>query len=107
VLGNFARRLIDLGVLFLALYAFAFVPLGKRTGLEHLIAVLHTRAARNATHEVVEAVERLRERLVGGDAPRTIETRGAPVVPKLPHRSRTRDAILVPAPADDAPDASL
>ena len=122
MLANPLRRAVDLVVCFLALYAFAFVPLGERTGLEHLKAVLRTPAAKTAGHELVEAADRLRQRLLGApdeaeavaDAPR--EARGVPKVPKLPRRSAPENAAVVPAAsgdnaaaaaAMDAPDASL
>ena len=35
MLGLLGKRPIELVVLFFALYAFVFVPLGKRTGFEH------------------------------------------------------------------------
>jgi hypothetical protein len=105
VLGLFGKRAIDLAVLFLAVYAFAFVPLGKRTGLEHLRAVLDTRPARTAGHELVEATERLRAKLLGSDE--AAPSRGVPVVPKLPRRAAPPDLLMVPRTLRDVPDASL
>jgi hypothetical protein len=116
VLGIFGRRAIDLAVLFLALYAFAFVPLGKRTGLEHARAILATRAAKRAIHEAGEAADRLRRTLLdSGDdetpLPSPLPSRGRAVVPKLPRATSPLNAALAPrndAPdAPDAPDASL
>ena len=110
VLGNLARRAIDLAVLLLALYAFAFVPLGRRTGLEHLRAILKTPASRDAGHEVTQAAERLRDRLLGADAPgRAVPppAHGAPTVPELRPGRAPPEMAAVPAPPGDAPDASL
>lgn len=95
--------MIDLAVLFLACYAFAFVPLGKRTGLEHLRAILATRAARDAGHEALEAADRLKHRALDDEAPAT--PRGSPVVPRLPRHPAPPNAAI--ATAHDAPDASL
>lgn len=103
MLGLFGKRAIDLAVLFLALYAFAFVPLGKRTGLEHLRAVLQTRPARDAGHEIREAAEHLWARLLGSDDD-TTPKHGIPVVPKLPRRTAPADLLIAPR---DVPDASL
>ena len=104
VLGLLGRRAIDLAVLFLAVYAFAFVPLGKRTGLEHLRAILETRPARDAGHEIVEAADKLRARLLGGGD--ELPKHGVPVVPKLPRRSPEAPVEMRVAPRD-VPDASL
>jgi hypothetical protein len=98
-----ARRAIDLAVLFLALYAFAFVPLGRRTGLQHVRAILATPAARETTRDVADAVEGLRRRLLDDPAP---PTHGAPVVPRLHHHPAPANAAVAPA-SFDAPDASL
>jgi len=110
VLGNLGRRAIDLAVLLLALYAFAFVPLGHRTGLEHLRAILGTRAAKDAGHEMLEAAERLRERLLGEEPEQPVKTHGRAVVPRLP-RHEPANAALAPNALSgslrDAPDASL
>jgi len=113
VLGLFGRRAIDLAVLFLALYAFAFVPLGKRTGLEHVRAILRTHAAEDAGHELMLAFDHLKARLLGSDEP--VPARGVPVVPKLPRRRPSgnpqprlpANVLLAPENTRDAPDASL
>jgi hypothetical protein len=114
VLGLFGRRAIDLAVLFLALYAFAFVPLGRRTGLEHVRAILRTHAAEDAGHELMEAFDHLKARLLGSDDP--LPGRGVPVVPKLPRRRTAptppqpgvpANMLVAPRTARDVPDASL
>lgn len=103
MLGLLARRAIDLAVLFLALYAFAFVPLGRRTGLEHVRAILATPAARETTRDVADAVDGLRRRLLSDPAP---PTRGSPVVPRLHRHPVPTNAAVAPA-VFDVPDASL
>ena len=100
------RRAIDLAVLFLALYALAVVPLGRRTGLEHLRAILRTRAAQDAGKDVARAATRLTQRLLGGTDPAPPAPRGRPAVPPLPRKSPA-NAELVPASFAGAPDASL
>jgi hypothetical protein len=58
-----AKRLFQLLVLFFAVYAFAFVPLGELTALEHVRAICGTPAAHQAASEVKGGVERLVRRL--------------------------------------------
>jgi len=99
---TFGRRAIDFAVLVLAVYAFAVVPLGHRTGLEHLRAILRTKAAHDAGHEIVEAAERLGHRLLGGDA--KAAPRAKPDVPALPHRGTSNAALS--AGSFEGPDAS-
>ena len=106
VLGNFARRVIELAVLFFAAYAFVFVPLGSRTGLDHCRAILHTRAAREAGRDFGRAADRLRERIFA-DEDDALPGRGAPVVPALPKRPHSPAQAAV-APLDPfGPDASM
>lgn len=109
VLGTFGRKVIDIAVLFLAAYAFAFVPLGKRTGLQHLTAILHTEAARSAGRDVLGAADRLRKRLMGEDTQTPIRARGSPVVPKLPKRraEAQTNVVVTDVSPSDGPDASM
>jgi hypothetical protein len=58
-----AKRVFQGVVLFFAIYAFVFVPLGKRTGLEHVRAIAGTTAAKQAGTELKGGVERLVQRL--------------------------------------------
>ena len=106
MLGNFARRVIELAVLFFAAYAFVFVPLGNKTGLDHCRAILHTRAAREASRDVGKAADRLRDRLFSDDE-EALPGRGSPVIPVLPKPTRSPAQAAV-APADlFGPDASM
>lgn len=107
VLGNVVRRAVEFAVLFFAAYAFVFVPLGSRTGLEHCLAILHTRAAREAGRDVATAAARLKRRVLGfGDE--AVTGGGVPVVPALPkHRHEPTQAALAPARDFAPPDASM
>jgi hypothetical protein len=105
VLGVLGRRAIDLAVLFLALYAFVFVPIGRRTGLEHLRTILKTRAAHDAGRDVLDAGDRLRRRLLADDE-EPVRTHGRAVVPHLPRHAGPSNAGLV-SNTLDGPDASL
>lgn len=100
---TFGRRAIDFAVLVLATYALAFVPLGRHTGLEHARAILRTKAARDAGHELVQAAQRLGRRLLGDEA--TAAPRPRPDVPALP-RHGTSNVALTTA-AFEGPDASV
>lgn len=102
MLGLFAKRPFEVVVLFFALYAFVFVPLGKRTGFEHLKAILGTPAAKNAGSELLDAADRLRRRLLGGggSAEAPLPKRARPGVPEFGRGE-------VPHLRVDQPDASL
>jgi hypothetical protein len=104
VLGSFGKRAAEVTVLFFAAYAFAFVPLGKRTAFEHVKAILDTRAAHEAGTELSEAADRLRHRLVDGERAPPVPRQASPRVPELPRRSAPHG---VPNLLTDQPDASL
>lgn len=73
-----AKTIVEGVVLLLAAYAFAFVPLGRYTALEHLRAVLGTKEAQEARRELGQAGERVVDELLksGSGA-------GSPRVPPL------------------------
>lgn len=54
-----AKRAFEGAVFLFAAYAFATVPLGKRTGLQHLIAILNTKEAAEAGNELKQAGGRM------------------------------------------------
>lgn len=58
-----AKRAFQAVVLFFAVCGFLFVPLGKRTAIEHLQAIAGTPAAQQAGTELKRGVVRLFERL--------------------------------------------
>jgi hypothetical protein len=58
-----AKRVFQGVVLFFAIYAFVFLPLGKKTGLEHVQAIMGSSAAKQAGTELKGGVERLVQRL--------------------------------------------
>ena len=64
------KRVFQLVVLFFAIYAFVFVPLGRKTALEHVRAIAGTPAAQQAASELQGSVKRLAHELRGlfGDA---------------------------------------
>jgi len=58
-----AKRIFQAVVLFFAIYAFVFVPLGRKTALEHVQAIAGTPAAHQAATELQGGVKRLVHRL--------------------------------------------
>jgi hypothetical protein len=78
-----AKRIFQGVVLFFALYAFVFLPLGKKSALEHIRAILGTSAAQEAASEVKGGVTRLVRRLESearkstADTDRRLEQDGA------------------------------
>jgi hypothetical protein len=64
VFGIAGRRLAESVVALFAVLGFAFVPLGRKTALEHSRDILTTPAALNAFREVGGAVLRLRGRIM-------------------------------------------
>ena len=90
VFGIAGRRVAEAVVALFALLGFAYVPLGRKTALEHTLGIFTTPAAIDAWHELSEATSRLREKLLASlvqprvSAP-PIEAKGArPDVPALP-----------------------
>jgi hypothetical protein len=57
------KRIFQGVIVFFAIYSFVFVPLGKKTALEHVRAIFGTPAAREAAAEVKGGVTRLVRRL--------------------------------------------
>jgi len=90
VFGLAGRRLAEGVVALFALLGFAFVPLGKKTALEHTLDIFTTPAAQSAWLELGSATQRLRARLIATVMPAkaaedTLEPVGAkPQVPALP-----------------------
>ena len=108
MIGKLGRRAIDLVVVLFALLGFAFVPLGHRTGLEHVVAIFSTGEASDAGHELVEATERLKRRLLGAIRSDTVPS-AEPPANAVPAARPPRAAAVVRVRHRDAgvPDASL
>jgi len=93
-----AKRIFQAVVLFFAIYAFVFVPLGRKTALEHVRAIAGTPAAHQAATELQGGVKRLVHRL-RDEAQRTTaasdedeEFASEEEKPTPPERSRTQSA---------------
>jgi hypothetical protein len=69
-----AKRILQGVILFFAIYAFAFVPLGRKTALEHLQAIFGSPQAHEAASEVKGGVTRLVRRLQSEARESTEET---------------------------------
>jgi hypothetical protein len=97
VVGNLGRRAMEALVLLFALLGFVFVPLGKKTGLDHALAIVSTRAVTDAVRETAAALARARERLFtrsAGDAPRKAERRPASALSHAAPRDAGADVSL-------------
>jgi hypothetical protein len=112
VIERLGRRALELVVLLFALLGFAFVPLGHKTGLEHVGAILSTDAARQAGRDLLQAMNRLRSRLGWPPGPKPANARRLPEHP-LPfgqtgrrNRAAPLHAVSVERP-DAGPDASV
>lgn len=70
MITRIGRRLLELGLGLFALLGFAFVPLGKKTGLEHTKAIFATEPAREAGRELAEAGQKLRDKMLEAAIPR-------------------------------------
>ena len=93
VFGLAGRRLMEAVVALFALLGFAFVPLGKKTALEHAHDIFTTPAALTAWRELTGATERLRWKVFEalmptrptGDPARVVETTPPPKSGPTPH----------------------
>lgn len=72
-----AKNAVEGAVFLLAAYAFATIPLGKRTALQHVIAILSTKEAAEAGQELKQAGGRVVDELLHRDVA------GEPQVPSL------------------------
>jgi hypothetical protein len=86
--GLAGRRVAEGIVALFALLGFAFVPLGKKTTLEHTIGIFTTPAAKDAWHELGAGVADLRERLVGAFASAAGGSAKAEPKPEVPELGR-------------------
>lgn len=90
-------------VVLFALLGFVCVPLGKKTGLEHAVAILKTGAAADTGHELVQGAARLRRRVLaalGRAHPTPPHARPAPanVIAVSVHRAANAGAPDASAP---------
>jgi hypothetical protein len=88
------RRLIDWLVLGFAAYAFAFVPLGEHTALEHVKAILSTEDSARAGRELKQAGEKLAYKLI---EEQKAQNPKAPKVQSLPARGKPELPDIAPA----------
>jgi hypothetical protein len=102
VFGLAGRRLMEAVVALFAVLGFAFVPLGRKTALEHAHDIFTTPAALSAWRELVGATERLRSKVFEtlvqarptGDPAHVVDTSAPPKsgptphVPALPDRKK-------------------
>lgn len=87
-----AKRAFQAVILFFAICGFLFVPLGKRTAIEHLQAIARTPAAQQAASELKSGVGRLFDRLrtrAGESADPSSEAFDADTLPEIPRKPRS------------------
>ena len=63
------RRALDALEVVFAVLGFCYVPLGKKTGLEHAKAIFATAPAREAAAELWQAAGRVRRTMFGQETP--------------------------------------
>jgi hypothetical protein len=63
VFTTIVRRIFKTLVFFFAAYAFVFMPLGEKTALEHILAIVRTPQAQRAGSELKTGAERLVKKL--------------------------------------------
>lgn len=72
MLGDLIKRIFNLAVLGLAALAFFFVPVGRKTPAQHVVAIFRTTPAREAASAFADAarqiVAQVRAELDAGDA---------------------------------------
>jgi len=93
-----AKRIFHGVVLFFAFYAFVFVPLGKKTALQHLRAIFGTPAAQEAASEVKGGVTRLVRRLQS-EARESTEEADRSIDEHMPRDAAPKDAPGSSGPA--------
>jgi len=88
VFGVAGRRAAEVLVGLFALLGFVCVPLGQKTGLQHLIAIGSTPPVTEAVNELWNAAQRARERVSGAFAGEPTKVPGPPPsgnpLPKVP-----------------------
>ena len=82
MLGNLIKRLFNGVVLLFAVIAFFRVPLGAKTGAEHVAAILATPPAREAGHAIAEAAQDIAARAIAEVG--KVRQEGAHVTPEAP-----------------------
>lgn len=87
MISRLGRRALDALLVLFAVLGFCYVPLGKKTGLQHVKALFGTAPAREAGQELLEAGFKVRRTLFGGETP----------TPEAP-----ANAVVVDAGAPDA-----
>jgi hypothetical protein len=98
VLQKLGRRALDLVVGLFAVLGFIYVPLGARTGFEHVKAILGTPPAVEAYRGFSSAFDKLRRAIL--DRATRTESRRKTEAP-------SRDGLVHAAPVDAGADASL
>ncbi|HMR74163.1 MAG TPA: hypothetical protein PKD61_03595 [Polyangiaceae bacterium] len=99
MVARLGRRATEAALVLFAALGFCFVPLGKKTGLEHAKALLATDAAREAGEGVADAFVRVRQAFL---QPATAPKAG----PAASSSARDRPVLFRVSENAEAPDAS-
>lgn len=91
VFGIAGRRVAEAVVALFALLGFAFVPLGRKTALEHTLGIFTTPAALDAWRELGDATSRLRDKLFATVMPPRAATEPLPPTGAKPELPRLHD----------------
>ena len=97
MLRSLGKRAIDLTVVLFAVLGFASVPLGEKTGLEHVRSILSSPQAQQAKRDIITTLKSLREQILPSQqalkprrTPRSTElssepsSQPKPIPPRLP-----------------------
>lgn len=103
MITRLGRRFVELGVLLFAGLGFLHVKLGKRTGAEHVLAILETKPAREAASELRGTLSSFRARILNSAIPEDSRAKA-----KEGRRERRRSlSKMAPLSSEQgAPDAS-
>lgn len=100
VLTRISRRALELLVALFALLGFFYVPLGKKTGFEHVKAIFSTRPAKEAGQDLVQAGDRIKAKMLD-------EVRGDNADAGAPARPESLVCVQPAQGSGDPADASV
>ncbi len=100
MLQKLGRRALDLVIGLFALLGFFYVPLGPRTGFEHVKAIVATRPAREACRGLVSAADRFQRTILD-------KLRGRKLTSRTEGSKARSEELSHVTPADAGCDASL
>lgn len=85
MLGNLAKRAVNLAILFLAAVTFFLVPFGRRTLFQHCKAIFATEPATELGKELEKKGDEVKSTVIGEVMPTASPSVGPKAVAKAPH----------------------